>query len=159
MRARVDQLDRVNRLGAGRSGAVLVAAAAVGAMVLGGCVRRTIDITSEPSGAMVTLNDRQVGRTPVAVDFTYYGTYDVRLSLDGHEPLVTSAEATPPIWDNVPLDFVAEALPSRLDSVVTWHFVLEPERNDGLLERAEEFRMSSGGPSSSDEQAAEVSER
>ncbi|HMN96576.1 MAG TPA: PEGA domain-containing protein [Phycisphaerales bacterium] len=118
---------------------------ALGAALLAGCVRRTIDITSEPSGAMVVLNEREVGRTPVTVEFTYYGTYDVRLALDGHEPLLTSGEAVPPLWDNVPLDFVAEALPARLDSTVRWHYVLEPARDAGLLERARELKAEAEG--------------
>lgn len=48
-----------------------------------GCVRRTITITSEPSGALVHLNDTEIGRTPVTVGFTHYGVYDVRLSHEG----------------------------------------------------------------------------
>ncbi|MFB3120043.1 MAG: PEGA domain-containing protein [Stenotrophomonas maltophilia] len=40
-------------------------------------------ITSEPPGALVWLNDREIGRTPVDVDFEFYGRYDVRLHLPG----------------------------------------------------------------------------
>ncbi|MCC5829414.1 MAG: PEGA domain-containing protein [Phycisphaeraceae bacterium] len=50
---------------------------------LGGCVRRTITITSEPSGALVHLNDQEVGRTPLTIGFTHYGVYDVRLTHEG----------------------------------------------------------------------------
>lgn len=46
---------------------------------LSGCIERTITITSEPSGSLVHLNDEPVGRTPLTVPFTFYGTYDVRL--------------------------------------------------------------------------------
>jgi hypothetical protein len=53
------------------------------ATLLAGCVERTITINSEPQGALVYLNDEEVGRTPVSVPFLYYGTYDVRLE---HEP-------------------------------------------------------------------------
>ena len=55
-----------------------------------GCVQRTISITSRPSGALVHLNDEEVGRTPLTVPFTYYGTYDVRLS---HETIQLTPEA------------------------------------------------------------------
>ncbi len=58
--------------------AVLAAAAG-----LTGCVERTITVTSDPSGALVYLNDTEIGRTPVTVPFTFYGTYDVRLEHDG----------------------------------------------------------------------------
>ena len=51
---------------------------------LTGCIERTISITSEPSGALVHLNDDEVGRTPLTVPFTFYGVYDVRVE---HEPV------------------------------------------------------------------------
>lgn len=47
-----------------------------------GCVQRTITITSNPTGALVHLNDEEVGRTPLTVPFTFYGTYDVRVAYD-----------------------------------------------------------------------------
>jgi len=40
---------------------------------MGGCVRRVIDITSDPPGARVWVNDREAGRTPCSVEFTHYG--------------------------------------------------------------------------------------
>lgn len=108
-----------------------------------GCVRRTITITTEPPGALVWLNDREVGRTPITVDFLYYGTYDVRLERDGYEPQMTYGVATPPLWDNVPLDFVAEILPMQFHSHVQWHYDLQ-ERDDDrtdLLDRADAIRQ------------------
>ena len=55
--------------------------------LMSACVRRTIEITSEPEGALVWLNDREVGRTPCSIEFTHYGRYDVRLRRDGFEPI------------------------------------------------------------------------
>lgn len=61
--------------------------AALGAAVsLAGCVERTISITSDPSGALVFLNDEEIGRTPCEASFLHYGTYDVRIVKDGYEP-------------------------------------------------------------------------
>ncbi len=118
----------------------LVALGALAAAGPLGCVRRTIEITSDPAGALVVLNDREVGRTPVEVDFTYYGEYDVRLSLEGHEPLVTVGKASAPLWDNVPLDLAAELFPADLESRIVWHFVLLPESSEGVIDRANEAR-------------------
>ncbi len=68
-----------------------LAVLAGGMAVAGGCVERTIHITSDPSGALVHLNDEEVGRTPVTVPFTFYGVYSVRLT---QEPRwVSPAEA------------------------------------------------------------------
>ena len=109
---------------------------------LAGCVQRTITITSDPPGAMVWLNDREIGRTPVDVEFDYYGTYDVRLEREGYEPLMTSGEAAAPLWEAPGLDLAAELLPFRLHSRVEWHYVLGPRDDDpeALMERARELR-------------------
>ncbi len=101
--------------------------AVVGAMVgLGGCMHRSLDITSEPTGATVYLNDVEVGRTPLEVGFTYYGEYDVLLMKDGFEPLRTRKDAVAPIYEHPPLDLAAEAMPWGVETRVPWHFVMTP---------------------------------
>ena len=105
-------------------------------------------MTSDPSGATVWLNDREIGRTPCEAEFTYYGTYDVRLALDGFEPLDTHAEAVAPAWDYLGPDLIAEAMPARLTSENRWHFTLTPVSNDhaALLERAKAMREATVPP-------------
>jgi hypothetical protein len=114
--------------------------------VASGCVERMISITSEPPGALVWLNDREVGRTPVDVEFLTYGTYDVRVQLEGYEPLATSGDADVPWWEFPPLDLLAAAAPFTFRSHVRWHYDLEPARNDAgpLVDRAEALRGSLG---------------
>lgn len=111
-------------------------------VALCGCVRRTITVISEPSGALVWLNDREVGRTPVTVEFEFYGTYDVRLEKEGYEPLQTSGEAKAPLWDIIGVDLVAEAMPGEPHSKVVWTYALTPRNDDetALLQRAAELR-------------------
>lgn len=91
-----------------------------------GCVRRTVEITSAPSGALVLLNDREVGRTPLTTEILYYGTYDVQLRLEGHEPINGSAEAKAPAWDWIGPDLVAELIPVDFTSRNAWHFTMTP---------------------------------
>lgn len=107
------------------------------------CTERLLVITSEPEGAEVILNDVQVGRTPVEVGFTYYGTYDVRLRHEGYEPLITSREAEAPFYEWPGVDLVAMATPVRKTTVIRWHFTLEPakEDRDELLFRALELQQ------------------
>lgn len=111
-------------------------------LVAGGCVERRIVITSEPSGALVFLNDAEVGRTPVEVDFTYFGVYDVRLRKEGYEPLATKAEAKAPLHEQPGIDLAAMAVPARKSTRIVWHFTLEPSPTDNaaLLRRAGELR-------------------
>ncbi len=100
-----------------------IALLAIVAMV--GCVRRTVSITSEPSGALVMLNDREVGRTPTSAEILYYGTYDVQVQLEGYEPINGSAEAKAPAWDWIGVDLVAELIPVRFTSRNEWHFTMQ----------------------------------
>jgi hypothetical protein len=119
------------------------------ALVLPGCLERTIRITSEPPGAVVWLNDTELGRTPVETDFTFYGVYDVRLHLEGYEPLTTSREAKAPIYEYPGIDLIAEAVPARIPTLVEWDFKLvplaestepKPRAEADLLARAREMR-------------------
>jgi hypothetical protein len=107
-----------------------------------GCVRRTISVTTTPPGAIVVLNDREVGRTPCDVEFLHYGVYDLRLRLEGYEPVVGSGRASAPVWDFIGADFFAELVPAQLESRVEWHFDLEPSTRDAdaLRVRASEMR-------------------
>jgi hypothetical protein len=131
--------------GAARAVALVLAACSCLAT---GCIRRTIMITTEPPGAMVWLNDREIGRSPVQADFDYYGRYDVRLELDGYEPQMTSGNAAAPWWDWVGLDLVSELMPFTLHSRVAWHYALEPAGEDrtALIERAEALRSKVAEP-------------
>lgn len=117
------------------------AALAACAALLTGCVERRLVITSQPSDALVYLNDLEVGRTPLEVDFTYFGVYDIRIRKEGYEPLVTSREAEAPFYEWPGVDLVAMAIPATKQTIIRWHFDLEPESQDteGLLERAREL--------------------
>src|SRR4051794_12716028 len=42
-----------------------------------GCVERKLTVVSQPDGALVHLNNQEIGRTTVSRDFIYYGDYDV----------------------------------------------------------------------------------
>lgn len=93
---------------------------------LGGCVRRELVITSQPPGALVHVNDVEIGRTPVRAGFKFYGVYDIRLELDGYEPLWTSAEAESPWYETPGIDAVALAIPADIANEVRWHFEMAP---------------------------------
>jgi len=52
-------------------------------LAAGGCVHRTLEVESNPPGALVYLNGEEVGRTPMRKEFLWYGTYDVQLRKEG----------------------------------------------------------------------------
>lgn len=116
---------------------------------LAGCLERRVRVTSDPPGALVIANEVELGRTPVEADFTYYGTYDVRIEKDGYEPLRTSAKASAPIYEYPPIDLVAAAIPANFENVTLWHFTLKPaletvepkaELEQGVVDRARALR-------------------
>lgn len=124
-------------------------AAALATAACAGCVERTVSINSEPQGAVVYLNDQEVGRTPVKVPFTWYGDYDIILRKDGHQTIKTSRRLDAPWYQYPVVDLFAECLiPMTLrDEHVLDTFVLAPfEAPDraGLLERADEMRARAG---------------
>ena len=113
----------------------------LGLLVVGltGCVQRTISITSEPDGALVHLNDEEVGRTPLKVPYSFYGTYDVRLEKEGFKPLWTKQKTKAPWWEAPGPDLIAEMIPNNKVEQ-EWHFDLELASDvteEGLMGRAE----------------------
>ena len=119
---------------------------------LTGCVERRLFITSDPPGALVHLNDVEVGRTPLEVDFVYFGTYDVRVEKQGYEPLLTSAKVAPKFHDLPGPDLIAEAWPGRFRTHKSWHFTLEEAETDpdALMARAAALRTRLGGSTGTD---------
>ena len=112
--------------------------------VMFGCVKRTISITSQPQGALVWVNEREVGRTPVEIDYLYYGEYDIRVEKDGQEPIMETRWPKRPLWDAPGLDLVAEMVPLSFEANTAWHFEFENRNDDPqlLLQRAQDVRES-----------------
>lgn len=110
-----------------------------------GCVERRLLITSEPAGALVYLNDQEVGRTPLEVPFTWYGTYDVRLESEGYQTLDTQQTAEQPWWEKPGPDLFAEAVPDKRVEIA-WHLKMKEVQPasevdpDRLLEFAQQLR-------------------
>ena len=110
-----------------------------------GCVERRLVITSEPSGALIKLNDEPVGRTPLEVGFTWYGTYDLTLEHEGYKTLQTQRTAEMPWWERPGPDLFAEAIPGRLVEI-KWHLQMQPQEPAGevdallIVEHANQLR-------------------
>lgn len=126
----------------GRSICLVLASASCGLL---GCVERKLTVTSEPEGAIVYLNDQEIGRTPVTRDFTWYGNYDVRLRREGYETLRTTEFVVAPWWQWVPFDLLAEVSPFRWQDHERMSFTMRPASEqpisaDVMLDRAGEMR-------------------
>ena len=80
-------------------------------LAAGGCVHRTLEVESNPPGALVYLNGEEVGRTPMRKEFLWYGTYDVQLRKEGYETLSAEEKVWAPWWQWPPFDLFAELFP------------------------------------------------
>ena len=83
----------------------LAAIIAIAALFNVGCVERKLTINTEPQGALVVLNDEEIGISPVTVAFNWYGDYKVRINKDGFQALNTHRKLDRPTRDKFPADF------------------------------------------------------
>jgi len=114
-------------------------------VIVSGCVERQLTINTKPQEALVTLNDEEIGISPVTVSFNWYGDYDVRISKEGFETLKTHRKLKGPWYDNFPFDLFANCLyPKRIVDSYEWTFELkkkqEPERQK-LIEDARQLKQ------------------
>ena len=115
-------------------------------------MQRRLTIRSNPPGALVYVDDYQVGTTPVSTDFVYYGNRKVRLVKSGYETL-TVIQPIPAPWYEYPvIDFFAENLiPGEIRDERVVEYQLQPQvivPSQQLLGRAENLRHSSVAPRS-----------
>ncbi|MEN6494518.1 MAG: PEGA domain-containing protein [Thermoguttaceae bacterium] len=131
-----------------RRAGVLVAVVAL--TCLPGCVQRRMTIRSNPPGALVYIDNNEIGVTPVSTSFIYYGTREIRLVKDGCETLTVLQPMWPPWYQIPPLDFFSENLvPGELRDQRTFTYQLRPQvvvPSDQLIQRAEGLRSAAQAP-------------
>jgi hypothetical protein len=122
---------------------LLLLAAVVGL----GCVQRRLTIRSNPPGALVYIDNYEIGTTPVSTDYIYYGTRKIRIIKDGFETLNVKQWIPPPWYQIIGIDFVAEnIIPFEIRDQRTLDFQLSPQvivPTEQLLSRAENLRRGS----------------
>lgn len=112
-----------------------------------GCVQRRLTINSNPPGALVLVDDEDIGQTPVSVPFTYYGTRKVQLIKPGYETLTVLQRIKAPWYEYPGIDFFSEhfALHEVRDERDLF-YELRPAAmvpSEQLLQRAEQLRNNS----------------
>lgn len=119
----------------------------------GGCVSRRLMVQSNPPGALVLLEGKEVGYAPVGVDFTYYGTREITLIKDGYETLTVMQKVPTPWYQTPGVDFVSDnLLPYRIADRHAFSYTLAPQRpqdttpNQSVIDRAQMLRSESQLP-------------
>lgn len=109
-----------------------------------GCVSRRMIVHSNPPGAMVLIEGKEVGYTPAGIDFTYYGTRELTLIKDGYETKTELVPVKAPWYEWPVIEFFSDnLLPGRITDRREIHFDLEPKRmvpNQDLLNRGRSLR-------------------
>lgn len=118
-------------------------------LAVAGCVQRRMTVRSNPPGALVYVDDYQIGTTPVSTDFIYYGTRKIRLVKDGYETLTVRQPFPLPWYQVFPLDFVTENLwPGEIRDERVVDLAMMPAAAtppEEVVGRAEVARLSAGG--------------
>src|SRR3954466_8248566 len=108
-------------------------------------VRRRLNVNSNPQGALVYVDNQQIGITPCSVDFTYYGTREIRLIKAGFETLTVNQPIPAPWYQYTPIDFVAENLvTTKIRDNRTVNYNLAPQLivpTNELIDRANQLRQ------------------
>jgi hypothetical protein len=111
---------------------------------LPGCVRRRMTVRSNPPGAVVFVDERRIGVTPVSTGFVYYGTRNVQLVKDGYETVTEEHKFSTPWYQYPVIDFFAENLwPFEVRDERVLDFNLPPQRvvpPTQIIQNAEQLR-------------------
>jgi hypothetical protein len=128
----------------------LLVTASVALLTGPGCIERTYEIRSNPSGARVVVDGVDIGTTPVKKEFVHYGTRQIILSRKDYLREKRMEEINSPWYETFPIDFVVEMLvPTtvRDDRVFTYDLrPIPPLDKESLLQRAEETRKKATEP-------------
>lgn len=110
-----------------------------------GCVQRRLTINSNPAGALVRIDNEDIGVTPVSTSFVYYGTRKVQLIKPGFETLTVLQRIKAPWYELPGIDFFSEHLsPHEIRDERNLFYELKPAvvvPNSQLLQRAEQLRQ------------------
>lgn len=114
------------------------------AVLTSGCVRRRMTVRSNPPGATVYLDGKEIGRTPLSTNFDFYGKREFRLVKEGYQTRTDLIKIPPPWYQWIGIDFFAEVLlPGKLTDHKSYEFDMQPDSTvltDELIRQAESLR-------------------
>ncbi|CAN5201685.1 hypothetical protein BH09SUM1_BH09SUM1_25850 [soil metagenome] len=94
------------------------------AVVLAGCVRSKVIVTSEPSNAEVSMNGVALGKTPLEQPFTWYWYYDFIGAKEGYKTTGIRERFRAPIYLWPGADLLMEMMPFYVKDTKKVHLVL-----------------------------------
>jgi hypothetical protein len=130
-----------------RTSLPLAAILALSAPLSSGCVERALVVRSDPPGATVFVDGREIGTTPARLPFEHYGTREVMVRMERRDPgadhiplapVTQMVELGAPWYQWFPVDFVSEFLwPGTIVDERVVEVALVPHTQAELRERFE----------------------
>ena len=126
---------------------------AISAILLPGCVERSLLIRTEPAGARVFLNGQDKGITPAKIPFDFYGTWDLQIRMEENElrgsrslkPIREKVRLDRPWHQMFPFDLFTEILyPGTLQVEHVLDYTFEPQDLDALRDAFHEAARQEG---------------
>ena len=109
-----------------------------------GCVHRRVTINSYPQGALVKVDGKDIGYTPASFDFTWYGTREVQLLMDGYQTKTEMINVNSPWYQKFPIEFFSDHFLGRhVTDHRQFNFRLQPKQADmsnDVMNRANSLR-------------------
>jgi len=112
-----------------------------------GCVERALVVRSDPPGAKVFVDGREIGTTPARLPFEHYGTREVMVRMEVREPggdhtplapVTRMVELAAPWYQWFPIDLFSEFLwPGTIVDERVVEVALVPHTREELIERYE----------------------
>lgn len=122
----------------------MVAIALAVCLLQTGCVFRRMTVRSDPPGALVLVDGQEIGYTPCSMDFTYYGTREIKLVKDGYETLTVMQKLQAPWYQYPIIEFFPDNLsPHKITNRHEFSYRLQPQAivpTQELLDRANSLR-------------------
>ena len=98
-------------------------------LILSGCVERSLQIDSEPRGALVLLDEVKAGVTPLTIPFSHYGVREIRLEKRGFQKMTAIREVEQPWYQDHVISFFFDVLwPFKIEDKHRFSFKLNPVR-------------------------------
>jgi len=114
-------------------------------LLMTSCVERSIQVESDPPGAMVILDEVKSGFTPITIPFSHYGVRKIRIEKLGYQKKTLIEDIERPWYETTGISIFADVFwPFTIEDVHAYKVKLEPlkeEGSRGLIERAQEARQ------------------
>jgi PEGA domain len=134
------RLKRPGRCSSAVLGCIVIAS-------LSGCVERRYTIRTNPPGALVVVNNEEIGTTPVSKTFYFYGDRDITLMQDGFTTQRVLQKINAPWYDNYITEFISECIvPFTIRDERDFVYEMkptQPPRTEELLDRGQALRQQS----------------